>query len=296
MVGKAGDIIIRIVTAKVIEHQEWIQALLQILREYAREFDSGTVAGWHPGYDAFYRPRLRDGFKFGCLFHGYTPFLFDAWPAGWFSTDVLAPNFIKAGSPRRIHGAEKFVIGLCPGKPFSRRKDKVWHATDASLKSVSGHTVNFRPVTSCMQNFEYFVASHPQFFPYLGKHFWITNIPRLREVSPEGRPMIGIAQTFSFRKQTDFVGLMGIWHKSGTVERKISRSCYLTDGSFSAFQYFRWQDRTQWNAARRNIGAQQVGVPMQANRTLFCQPGQPIQADVTPWANKVRVNLNGRGH
>jgi hypothetical protein len=35
---------------------------------------------------------------------------------------------------------------------------------------------------------------------------------------------------------------------------------------------------------------------MQANQSLFCQPGKPIQGDVTPWANKVGVNLNGAGH
>jgi len=198
-------------------------------------------------------------------------------------------------SIRGIHCAEKSLIGLSPGKSLAGRKHKVRHVANASLKSVSGGTVDFCPVKSCVQSLEYFVAIHPHFCTYLGKHFRITDIPRLREVSPQDCLVIGIIQAFGFREQTDFVGTTGVWHKSRTVERKISRLRCLTDGTFCSFQPIRRQDRGQRDTACGNIRAQQVGVPMQANRTLFCQPGQSIQADITPGTNKVCVDLNGRG-
>jgi len=96
------------------------------------------------------------------------------------SSILMHPRSLRGvGSPHRIHGLEKFFMRQSPGKSLSRCKDKDRHAADASLKSVGACAVYFCPVTSCMQDLEYLVASHPHFFPYLRKHLRITDVPCL---------------------------------------------------------------------------------------------------------------------
>jgi hypothetical protein len=43
MVGKARDVVVGLVAAKGVEHQEGVEPVLQILREHAGELDAGPV-------------------------------------------------------------------------------------------------------------------------------------------------------------------------------------------------------------------------------------------------------------
>jgi hypothetical protein len=45
MIWKARNVIIRIVAAKRVQHQERIETLLKILRQDPGEFDTGTIGG-----------------------------------------------------------------------------------------------------------------------------------------------------------------------------------------------------------------------------------------------------------
>jgi hypothetical protein len=48
VIGEPCDIIIWIVTFKVVEHQVRIEALLQLLRQYASQFNASAVLGIDP--------------------------------------------------------------------------------------------------------------------------------------------------------------------------------------------------------------------------------------------------------
>ncbi|MOA47752.1 hypothetical protein D3C78_1704180 [compost metagenome] len=44
---ETGDVVARIVGAEFIQHQERVQPPLQVLRQYARQLDAGTVRSRH---------------------------------------------------------------------------------------------------------------------------------------------------------------------------------------------------------------------------------------------------------
>ena len=64
MVGKSGDVLVGLVRAERVEHQERIETLLQVLRENARQLDAGAVTGWNAADDTF------DGARYGFAGHG----------------------------------------------------------------------------------------------------------------------------------------------------------------------------------------------------------------------------------
>lgn len=49
VIGEAADVVVGIIGAKRIEHQEWIEASLQRLGQHARELHAGTVRGRSSG-------------------------------------------------------------------------------------------------------------------------------------------------------------------------------------------------------------------------------------------------------
>ena len=61
MAGKAGAVVFRVVGGEVVQHQERVQALLQILREHAGQLDAGAIAGWLTGDEAFDAAGLGNG-------------------------------------------------------------------------------------------------------------------------------------------------------------------------------------------------------------------------------------------
>mmetsp|Transcript_5844 Transcript_5844/g.22885 ORF Transcript_5844/g.22885 Transcript_5844/m.22885 type:complete len:339 (+) Transcript_5844:3134-4150(+) len=58
VVGEAGDVVVRVVRAEVVEHQEGVEAALQVLRQHPVQLDAGTVAGRLTGDEALDLTRL----------------------------------------------------------------------------------------------------------------------------------------------------------------------------------------------------------------------------------------------
>ena len=82
MIGKAGDVVARVVAAELVEHQEGVETGSCRCADDARELDAGAVAGRHPlgqlddlpGSRRRVQIGGRDGFRSG---HVHAP-----WPTG----------------------------------------------------------------------------------------------------------------------------------------------------------------------------------------------------------------------
>jgi hypothetical protein len=61
MVRETGNVVIGFVTAKGVQHQEGIQTLLQVLGQYAREFDTSPVGGGLTSHQSLDSSGLQNG-------------------------------------------------------------------------------------------------------------------------------------------------------------------------------------------------------------------------------------------
>jgi hypothetical protein len=69
MVGKAGEVVVGLVAAERVEHQERIEAALQRVVEHARQFHAGAVGSGAAGDETFDAAAA----ECGCGSHGRAP-------------------------------------------------------------------------------------------------------------------------------------------------------------------------------------------------------------------------------